>query len=100
MPIAMTNLFTADYAVLQIPVFVAGVVLMFVTLLRFGLLALVVAFLTMSLAEVFPVTLNMSRPYAGVSVILMVGIAALSAFGYYASRGDEPLFGRDPLDKT
>ena len=87
LPIAMTNLFTGANAVLQMP-------------LNFGLLALTVAFLTMLLGEVFPMTLNMARPYAGTSVMLMLFMVALSAYGYYASRGNEPLFGRDFLEQS
>ena len=30
--------------------------------------------------------------------MLLLGIAALSAYGFYASRGGEPLFGRALLD--
>src|SRR5262249_7620873 len=99
LPVAMTNLFTGQNALLQMPIFLIGVALMFVVLLNFGLLALVVAFLTMTLAEVFPMTLNMSRPYADTSVIVMIFMIAVSMYGYYASRGDEPVFGRDLLEK-
>ena len=52
----------------------------------------------MNLTQVFPLTSDLSRPYAAMSVVLMLGIAALSAYGFYASRGDEPLFGRVLLD--
>jgi hypothetical protein len=31
-------------------------------------------------------------------MLLLLGIAGLSVFGFYASRGDEPLFGRTLLD--
>jgi len=97
LPIAMTNLFTGQNAALQLPIFLAGVALMFGVLLNFGLLALVVAFLAMRLAQAFPMTLNMAHPYAGTSVMVMLIMIALSAYGYYASRGDEPLFGTDLL---
>lgn len=48
--------------------------------------------------QCFPLTADMSRPYAGASVMLLLGIAGLSAYGFYASRGNEPLFGRALLD--
>ena len=48
--------------------------------------------------EYFPLTTDMSRPYAGASVMLLLGIAALATYGFYASRGGEPLFGRPLLD--
>ncbi len=48
--------------------------------------------------EAFPLTANFSRPYASVSLGLIATVAALSIFGFVASRGDEPLFGRPILD--
>jgi Protein kinase domain len=72
--------------------------LVFAVLLRFGLLALLVMFYTFLLTEVFPLTLEISRPYAGASVALLVAVAGLSILGFVASRGGEPLFGRPILD--
>jgi hypothetical protein len=37
-----------------------------------GLLTLVVAFLSMRLAELVPITLNMSRPYAATSAVVLL----------------------------
>jgi hypothetical protein len=71
---------------------------MFGVLMRFGLLALAVTFLTMRLVEVFPLTLDLTRPYADVSTLLMLATMGLAAYGFYASRGNEPLFGRALLD--
>ena len=48
--------------------------------------------------EAFPLTANFSRPYASVSLGLIATVAALSIFGFVASRGDEPPFGRPILD--
>ena len=48
--------------------------------------------------QVIPLTLDFSRPYAGASLILLVTMAAVATYGFYASRGDEPLFGRALLD--
>jgi hypothetical protein len=39
-----------------------------------------------------------SRPYASSSALLVLAITAVAAFGFYASRGNEPLFGRPLLD--
>ena len=33
-----------------------------------------------------------------IGTVLLLAIAAVSAYGFYASRGDEPLFGRALLD--
>jgi hypothetical protein len=55
-------------------------------------------FYTFLLIETFPLTADFSRPYAGISLGLVAIIAALSVFGFVASRGDEPVFGRAILD--
>jgi hypothetical protein len=75
-----------------------GIALMFAVLPRYGLLALIVTFYTFLLIEAFPLTTDLARPYAGASILLLAGVAGLSMFGLYASRGDEPLFGRTLLD--
>ena len=71
---------------------------MFSVLLRFGLLSVIVMFCTFMVMDIFPLTTDFSRPYAGASLLLLLGIAAVSALGFYASRGSEPLFGRTILD--
>jgi len=67
-------------------------------LLRVGLLAIVVTFYTFMAMEAIALTTDLSRPYAGSSVLLMLAVTAVSAYGSYASRGDELLFGRALLD--
>jgi hypothetical protein len=67
-------------------------------LLRFGLLALIITIYTFLAIEGFPLTTDMSRPYAGAAMLLSTALAGLSVSGFYASRGGEPLFGRPLLD--
>ena len=98
LPIAMSGTFAAEHLPLELTIAGLGIGLMFAVLLRYGLLALVVTFYTFLLIEAFPLTTDLARPYAGASTLLLVGIAALSVSGFYASRGDEPLFGRALLD--
>jgi hypothetical protein len=50
------------------------------------------------LTGIFPLTTDRSRPYAGTAIALVIAIASLSACGFDASGGDEPLFGRVLLD--
>jgi hypothetical protein len=71
---------------------------MFGVLLRFGLLSLIVTFYTFMAMEAIPLTTDLSRPYASSSALLVLAITAVAAFGFYASRGNEPLFGRPLLD--
>ncbi|PYQ97254.1 MAG: hypothetical protein DMF96_15375 [Acidobacteria bacterium] len=98
LPIAMSGTFAAEHLPIELTIAGLGIGLMFAVLLRYGLLALVVTFYTFLLIEAFPLTTDLTRPYAGASIVLLLGIAALSVFGFYASRGDELLFGRTLLD--
>jgi len=98
LPIAMNGTFAGEELALELTISTLGIALGLAVLLRFGLLALVVMFYTFLLIEAFPLTANFSRPYAGVSLGLIATIAALSVFGFVASRGDEPLFGHTILD--
>ena len=49
-------------------------------------------------ADTSGITTDLSRPYVGTSVVLMMAVVAISAYGFYASRGGEPLFGRVLVD--
>jgi len=98
LPIAMNGTFAGEELALELLISTLGIALGLAVLLRFGLLALVAMFYTFLLIEAFPLTANFSRPYAGISLGLVTVIAALSVFGFVASRGDEPLFGRAILD--
>jgi len=98
LPIAMSGTFAGEQLALELAISLSGIALVFAVLLRFGFLALVVMFYTFLSMSYFPLTSDMSRPYAGASVMLLLGIAALAACAFYASRGGEHLFGRAILD--
>jgi serine/threonine-protein kinase len=97
-PIAMNGSFLGEHPALELAVVICGISLIFGVLLRYGLLALTVTFYTFMIMEALPLTTDMSRPYASSSALVMLAIAAVAAYGFYASRGDEPLFGRPLLD--
>jgi len=97
-PIAMNGSFAGEQLPIELAIVVAGISLIFGVLLRFGLLSLIVTFYTFMAMEALPLTTDLSRPYASSSVLLILAITAVAAFGFYASRGDEPLFGRPLLD--
>jgi serine/threonine-protein kinase len=98
LPIAMNGTFAGEQLGIELAIAIAGICLVFAVLLRFGLLALLVVFYTFLLTDVFPLTLDFSRPYAGSSVSLLIAVGGLSLLGFIASRGNEPLFGRQILD--
>jgi hypothetical protein len=98
LPLAMSGTFAGQQLALEIGIALCGIALVFAVLLRFGLLSLVITFYVFLAIEAFPLTLDLSKPYAGSVMMLLAAIAGLSLFGFYASRGDEPLFGRSLLD--
>ena len=97
-PIAMNGSFLGEHPVIELGIVICGISLILGVLLRFGLLAIIVTFYTFMAMEALPLTTDLSRPYASSSVLLVLAIIAVAAYGFYASRGDEPLFGRPLLD--
>jgi eukaryotic-like serine/threonine-protein kinase len=62
-------------------------------LVRFGMFPLMMAYLTNTIVS-NGLTADVNKLYAPTSVWLMVLVVAMSAFGFYASRAGEPLFGK------
>jgi serine/threonine-protein kinase len=65
-----------------------------VVLVRYGVLAMVVAFFANAVLTQGTLTADFSKMYATTSVWLMLLVTAMAVFGFYASRAGEPLFGR------
>jgi serine/threonine-protein kinase len=75
--------------------FVAAFVIPLVAaLLYFGLLPVVIAFLVNQALNNSPLTLDWSLPYAPAALWAILLVGGLTAFGFYTSRGGQPLFGR------
>jgi hypothetical protein len=72
----------------------AFVIPLVATLLYCGLLSVVIAFLVNQALNNSPLTLQPSMPYAPAALWALLLVASLAAFGFYASRGGQPLFGR------
>jgi serine/threonine-protein kinase len=98
LPIAMSGTFAGQQLAIELAVSLAGIALVFTVLLRFGLLSLFITFYTFLAIEAFPLTTDLGKPYSAAAMLLLVTIGALSLYGFYASRGDEPLLGRPLLD--
>ncbi len=63
-------------------------------LVYFGVFPMALAFLVNFILGQGGLTADLSKLYAATSVWLLVLIAGLAAFGFYASRAGEPLLGR------
>ena len=97
-PVAITGMFSGNQLSIDVPFTILGLAVFLAVLLRFGLLSLSVTFLVFGTLTSLPLTTDLSKAYAGTAVWLMAATAALAMFGFYASRGTEPLFGRPLLD--
>jgi serine/threonine-protein kinase len=78
--------FTVVYAIAFAAVFVG-------VLVRFGMFPLMMTYLTNAIVT-SGLTADVSKLYAPTAVWLMALVVAMAAFGYYASRAGEPLFGK------
>jgi Protein kinase domain len=80
------------YPVLDIASTVVLVGCMLLVALRFGLFALIVAFLVLFLAGNAPLTLDSTRIYAGAAWFFTAVIASLGIAGMWMARAGQPLF--------
>jgi hypothetical protein len=91
--IVKRNSLSPLYPVLDIASTVVVLSCMLLVALRFGLFALIVAFLVLHLAGDAPMTLDSSRIYAGSAWFFMAVIASLGIVGIWMARAGQPLFG-------
>jgi hypothetical protein len=85
---------TSDMPWIRFGFILAFVAPMVASLYYGGLLSLVAAFFVNNILNNAPMTLQPSMPYAPAAFAAMVIVFGLAAFGFYASRGGQPLFGR------
>ena len=68
-------------------------------LIRFGLLALVANYVLWYLLTNFPLTIEASAWYAGISLVGILLMAAIAFYGFYNSLGGRPVFGSAVLEE-
>jgi hypothetical protein len=85
---------SSDMPWLRLVLVIVFVVLMVASLYYGGLLSLAVTFFVNQILNNAPLTLQPSMPYAPSAFAAMLIVFGLAAFGFYASRGGQPLFGR------
>jgi hypothetical protein len=61
-------------------------------LIRFGLLAVVANYVIHSLLADFPLTTQMSSWYSGISLAVILLMAAIAFYGFHTSLGGRPAF--------
>jgi hypothetical protein len=83
---------------LEVPVAVLLVALTLAALIRTGVLGLVVFLLVEGLLNGAPLTLDLSRWYAGHGLLLVAAALAVVAWAFHTSLGGRPMFGGAALD--
>lgn len=76
----------------------AVVAILSITVFRFGLLTLAVAIFVDGIVSTVPLSPSPSAWWAMPGNIALLMVAGLIAFGFYAARTGEPLFGREVFD--
>ncbi|HJR60497.1 MAG TPA: serine/threonine-protein kinase [Vicinamibacterales bacterium] len=65
-----------------------------IVFLRFGLLAFASALYVSQVLTTVPLTIDLSRPHAGISALAMLFVAALAIYAFYISRAGEGMLRR------
>jgi len=92
-PLAARGLFESGTLWLDLGFAVVLTTIMCGTILRFGLVIVIAAFIPHLVLLQSPVTVDLSSVYAGPSLAAVLLVVALTVYGYWAARAGEPLFG-------
>jgi hypothetical protein len=90
--------FEAGPALLTLTMNMVFITIVVLTIQRLGLLAATVLFLVHFIISKAIVTFDTSKWFFADSVLLMMIPTALACYGFYLSRGGEPIFGKRLLD--
>jgi len=93
-PLASRGLFESGTLWLDLGFAVLLTTIMFGTILRAGLVGVIAAFTPHLILLEAPVTLRLSSWYSGPALAAMALVVAMTAYGYWAARAGEPLFGK------
>jgi serine/threonine-protein kinase len=98
MILAVRGIFDSGPAALNGAIALLIVTMIVLTIQKLGLVATIVLFLMNMTMSAAVVTLDSSKWFFGNSLLLIAMPAALALYGFYASRGGEPLLGARVLD--
>ena len=83
----------STYLAVQIPTEILIYAVAVLIVVRFGLVPLACAVFSVNLLANVPFTADSSAWYASSSILMLLSVVALAAFGAYTSLGGKPLFG-------
>jgi hypothetical protein len=83
---------TSSYTAVELPTEVVVYAIAVLIVLRFGLIPLSVAIFTINMLANVPFTADFSAWYMPASVLALLSVVAIAAWGFYHSLGGEPLW--------
>ena len=89
---ALPRGFTSSYLPVELPAWILIYAIAVLIVYRFGLIPLACAIFTVNMLANVPFTADFSAWYAATSVLALLSILALAAWGFYHSLGGEPLW--------
>jgi predicted Ser/Thr protein kinase len=95
--LSLQSAFT-DHAILNVTENVVVVGIALLLLVRFGLLALLIAFSLNNVLQAYPLTGHFSEWYAQPTIVVFMLISALAIFGFYTSTAGKSRLGSISLD--
>ena len=61
-------------------------------MIRLGMLTTLTYFIVISILDVFPITFDASRWYAGLGLVGLIAVLGLAAWGAWTAAAGQPLF--------
>jgi serine/threonine-protein kinase len=98
MILAVRGIFDGGSVALNLVASIVVVAVIVLTIQRLGLVAITSLFFVNFVLSSAVITLDTSRWFFSHSLVLLAIPAALAVYGFYISRGGEPLFGKPVLD--
>jgi len=96
--LATRGIFEGGSTIVNFTAALLMIVVIVLTIQRLGLVAATIMYFVYFTMASAAVTLDTSRWFFSTSLVQLLIPAALALYGFYASRGGEPLFGRRLLD--
>ena len=93
--LGLPNLLSSDLPLLDGPFQVIGLLIFVIILVRFGLLAMVVANITENALIAIPLTLDFSAWHIGLSLFTLLALAAFATLAFRLALAGRPLFPSD-----
>ena len=95
---AAPAILSSNHRVIDSPVWIIVYLIAAIAVVRFGLVALAIAFFTADILLNLPFALDLSKWYAPESTCIMLSVVAIAAWGFYTALAGQRLFKEELFD--